>query len=184
MKPVGRLEVPPWSNDAAVLTLFDVLGRAGITARFVGGWVRDAVLGVTILSREPDLAVDKSPETVMLALKADRIKVGDVLTGAACSAGVYTGKARIILDPFDPSGLDADDILVTLNTDPSWTPLFLAAGAVVVNLGAVGSHASIVSRELGIPCVASVTDATHRIPDGATITVDGAAGTITIVALP
>ena len=75
MKPVGRLEVPPWSNDAAVLTLFDVLGRAGITARFVGGWVRDAVLGVTILSREPDLAVDKSPETVMLALKADRIKV-------------------------------------------------------------------------------------------------------------
>ena len=114
----------------------------------------------------------------------EQVKVGDVLTGAACSAGVYTGKARIILDPFDPSGLDADDILVTLNTDPSWTPLFLAAGAVVVNLGAVGSHASIVSRELGIPCVASVTDATHRIPDGATITVDGAAGTITIVALP
>lgn len=114
----------------------------------------------------------------------EAVKVGDVLTGAACSAGVYTGKARIILDPFDPSGLEPDDILVTLNTDPSWTPLFLAAGAVVVNLGAVGSHASIVSRELGIPCVASVTDATRRIPDGATITVDGAAGTVTIVQLP
>ena len=114
----------------------------------------------------------------------EAVKVGDVLTGAACAAGVYTGKARIILDPFDPSGLEPDDILVTLNTDPSWTPLFLAAGAVVVNLGAVGSHASIVSRELGIPCVASVTDATRRIPDGATITVDGAAGTVTIVQLP
>ena len=75
MKPVGRLEVPPWSDDAAVHRLFDVLGRAGITARFVGGWVRDAVLGVTILSREPDLAVDKPPETVMLALKRERIKV-------------------------------------------------------------------------------------------------------------
>lgn len=75
MKPVGRLEVPPWSTDAAVDTLFDVLGRAGISARFVGGWVRDAVLGATILSKEPDLAVDKSPETVMLALKRDRIKV-------------------------------------------------------------------------------------------------------------
>ena len=74
--------------------------------------------------------------------------------------------------------------MVTQNTDPSWTPLFLAAGAVVVNIGAQGSHASIVSRELGIPCVASVTDATMRIPDGATITVDGAAGTVTIVALP
>jgi pyruvate,water dikinase len=111
------------------------------------------------------------------------VKAGDVLSGTACSAGTYTGKARIVLDPFDPSGLDAGDILVTLNTDPSWTPLFLAAGAVVVNLGAVGSHASIVSRELGIPCVSSVTDATLRIPDGATITVDGAAGTVTIVSL-
>ncbi len=111
------------------------------------------------------------------------VKVGDVLTGTACSAGTYTGKARIVLDPFDPSGLDAGDILVTLNTDPSWTPLFLAAGAVVVNLGAIGSHASIVSRELGIPCVSSVTDATLRIPDGATITVNGAAGTVTVVSL-
>ena len=111
------------------------------------------------------------------------VKVGDVLKGVACSAGEYTGTARIILDPFDPSGLEAGDILVTLNTDPSWTPLFLASGAVVVNLGAVGSHASIVSRELGIPCVASVADATKKIPDGANITVNGSTGTITINSL-
>jgi pyruvate,water dikinase len=111
------------------------------------------------------------------------VKVGDVLKGVACSAGEYTGTARVILDPFDPSGLDAGDILVTLNTDPSWTPLFLASGAVVVNLGAVGSHASIVSRELGIPCVASVADATKKIPDGANITVNGSTGTITINSL-
>jgi pyruvate,water dikinase len=114
---------------------------------------------------------------------AETVKVGDVLKGVACSAGEYTGTARIILDPFDPSGLEAGDILVTLNTDPSWTPLFLASGAVVVNLGAVGSHASIVSRELGIPCVASVADATKKIPDGANITVNGSTGTITINSL-
>jgi pyruvate,water dikinase len=113
----------------------------------------------------------------------DVVKVGDVLKGVACSAGEYTGTARIVLDPFDPSGLDAGDILVTLNTDPSWTPLFLASGAVVVNLGAVGSHASIVSRELGIPCVASVADATKKIPDGANITVNGSTGMITINSL-
>jgi pyruvate,water dikinase len=113
----------------------------------------------------------------------ETVKVGDVLKGVACSAGEYTGTARIILDPFDPSGLEAGDILVTLNTDPSWTPLFLASGAVVVNLGAVGSHASIVSRELGIPCVASVADATKKIPDGANITVNGSTGTITINSL-
>ena len=113
----------------------------------------------------------------------ETVKVGDVLKGVACSAGEYTGTARVILDPFDPSGLVAGDILVTLNTDPSWTPLFLASGAVVVNLGAVGSHASIVSRELGIPCVASVADATKKIPDGANITVNGSTGTITINSL-
>lgn len=74
MKSVGRLETPPWSDDTAVHTLFDALGKAGISARFVGGWVRDAVRGVKP-TNEPDLAVDKPPETVMLALKAARIKV-------------------------------------------------------------------------------------------------------------
>lgn len=74
MKSSGRLDVTPWSNDTAVQTLFDVLGAAGIAARFVGGWVRDAVRGAPIRG-EPDLAVDKPPETVMLALKAARIKV-------------------------------------------------------------------------------------------------------------
>ena len=62
-------------------------------------------------------------------------------------------------------------------------PLFVPASAVVVNVGAMGSHAMIVSRELGVPCVASVADATLIIPDGAMITVDGNAGTVTIVAL-
>jgi rifampicin phosphotransferase len=56
--------------------------------------------------------------------------------------------------------------------------------AVVVNVGAVGTHAVIVSRELGIPCVPSIGDATRRIPNGATITVNGHAGTVTIDALP
>jgi poly(A) polymerase len=74
MKPVGRLDAVPWSNDTAVRMLFDALAASGIAARFVGGWVRDAVRGAP-LSNEPDLAVDKPPETVMLALKAARIKV-------------------------------------------------------------------------------------------------------------
>lgn len=110
--------------------------------------------------------------------------VGTVLEGVACSPGVVTGVARVILDAHDPSALEPDEIMVTVQTDPSWTPLFLAAGAVVTNVGAVASHASIVTRELGIPCVSSVPNATHVIPDGATITVDGAAGTVTIDALP
>ncbi len=110
--------------------------------------------------------------------------VGTVLTGSAGSGGVATGRARVILDAADPAGLEPGDILVAPQTDPSWVPLFVPASAVIVNVGAMGSHAMIVSRELGVPCVASVADATLIIPDGATITVDGNAGTVTIVALP
>ena len=95
-----------------------------------------------------------------------------------------SGIARVILDPNNSDSLEPGDILVTENTDPAWTPLFLVAGAVIVNVGAIASHASIVSRELGIPCVSSVTDASLRIPDGAFITVDGSNGTVTIDQLP
>ena len=117
-------------------------------------------------------------------LEYSPVTVGEIMQGNGCSPGTYTGKARVILDASDPGALEPGEILVTFNTDPAWTPLFLAAGAVVVDLGAVASHASIVSRELGIPCVASATDASKRIPDGATITVDGAEGTVTILELP
>lgn len=115
---------------------------------------------------------------------AAQVEVGAVLTGAAGSGGVATGRARVILDAADPAGLEPGDILVAPQTDPSWVPLFVPAAGVVVNVGAMGSHAMIVSRELGVPCVASVADATDIIPDGATITVDGNAGTVTIDALP
>ena len=110
--------------------------------------------------------------------------VGLVLTGAAGSGGTATGRARVILDAADPAGLEPGDILIAPQTDPSWVPLFVPAAGVVVNVGAMGSHAMIVSRELGVPCVASVADATDIIPDGAIVTVDGNAGTVTIDALP
>jgi pyruvate,water dikinase len=61
-----------------------------------------------------------------------------------------------------------------------WTPLFVSAAAVVVDVGAPLSHAAIVSRELGIPCVVSAPHASRRIPNGATITVDGTTGTVTV----
>lgn len=114
----------------------------------------------------------------------DAVAAGDVLSGFPGCPGKVTGVARVILDPIDPTALEAGDILIAPITDPSWTPLFVSAGGVVVDVGAAQSHAMIVSRELGIPCVPSVTNATRRIPDGATVTVDGDAGTVTIVSLP
>ena len=112
--------------------------------------------------------------------KSDPAEAGEVLQGSAGSPGIATGTARVILDPSDASSLEPGDVMIAPTTDPSWTPLFMTASAVVVNVGAVASHAAIVSRELGIPCAVSVADATDRITDGSTITVDGSTGTVTI----
>ena len=113
--------------------------------------------------------------------RVDQVGPGETLTGIPGCPGKATGRARVILDPSDPLALEPGDVLVAPITDPAWTPLFVPAAAVVVDVGAQLSHAVIVSRELGIPCVVSVTDATRRLPDGATVTVDGTAGTVAVV---
>lgn len=106
---------------------------------------------------------------------------GTVLHGSPGSPGVARGRARVVLDPSDPAGLEPDEILVAPLTDPAWTPLFLPAAAVVVNVGALMSHAIIVSRELGIPCVVAVAGATDLIATGTMVEVDGLAGTVTVL---
>jgi rifampicin phosphotransferase len=115
------------------------------------------------------------------AVSVDRLVPGDSIVGLPGCPGQATGRARVILDSNDPSALEPGDILVAPITDPSWTPLFVPAAGVIVDVGAALSHAIIVSRELGIPCVISATDATRRIPDGALVQVDGSTGTVTVL---
>ena len=102
----------------------------------------------------------------------------DVLTGIPSSAGVARGSARIVLDPAAGVTLHAGEILVAPYTDPAWTPLFIPAAAVVVEIGSLLSHASIVAREMGIPSVVAVADATTELKDGDLIEVDGTKGTV------
>lgn len=106
---------------------------------------------------------------------------GEVLPGIGGCPGVAEGRARVVVDPGDPGDLGPGDVLIAPLTDPSWTPLFVPVEAVVVDVGGQMSHAVIVSRELGRPCVVAATDATRRIPDGARIRVDGTAGTVTLL---
>ena len=144
---------------------------------------------LSLFELEPPFIIDGTVPPLSTWARRDRAStetnvVGQVLTGIAGCPGTATGRARVILDPSDPGALEPGDILVAPVTDPSWTPLFVPAAAVVVDVGAQITHAVIVSRELGIPCVVSVTGATRSIPDGATVTVDGTNGTVTVDALP
>ena len=139
----------------------------------------------TLFDVEPPFAVDGKVAPISqwkkrTAAQVTIAKSGDILRGVAASSGVATGTARVILDPAQLDDFEPGDVLIAPQTDPSWAPLFLAASAVVVNVGAVGSHAMIASRELGIPCVPSVENATARIPSGVRVTVDGNTGTVTI----
>jgi phosphohistidine swiveling domain-containing protein len=101
-----------------------------------------------------------------------------VLRGTPASGGVVTQKARVILDPGEAS-LEPGEILVAPSTDPGWTPLFLTAGGLVMEMGGPMSHGAIVAREYGIPAVVGVPDATELIETGRRITVDGSAGEVT-----
>jgi rifampicin phosphotransferase len=115
------------------------------------------------------------------ATSAVMLSAGDTLQGMPGCPGIAEGIARVVLDSNDPSALEPGDILVAPITDPSWTPLFVPAAAVVVDVGAPLSHAIIVSRELGIPCVISATGATRTIPDGSRVRVDGNTGMVTVL---
>jgi len=138
--------------------------------------------------QEPFLFVGAPPPMSTYPSRASgalvQAKPGEVLVGVPGCPGRAVGRARVVLDSHDPSALEPGDVLVAPLTDPSWTPLFVPACAVVVDVGAPLSHAIIVSRELGIPCAVSVTDGTRRIPDGALVEVDGTTGTVTVLELP
>ncbi|MEH0939125.1 PEP/pyruvate-binding domain-containing protein [Micromonospora psammae] len=101
------------------------------------------------------------------------------LTGVGAAAGRVTGPARVVHDP-GTAHIEPGEILVAPTTDPGWTPLFLTAGALVSETGAIMAHGPTVAREYGIPAVICVPDATRRISTGQIVTVDGAAGTVTV----
>ena len=104
-----------------------------------------------------------------------------VVKGVGASRGTVTGRARIIRHLEDSARLEPGDILVCVTTAPPWTALFAIAGAVVTDTGGVMSHSGICAREFAIPCVVGTQVGTSAIPDGARITVDGEAGTVTIL---
>ena len=106
--------------------------------------------------------------------------IGKKLAGIGASPGMVTGKARVLTSFQEMPQLQAGEILIVPTTDPGWTPLFGVIKGLVMEVGGVLSHGSIVAREFGIPAVTSVSQATSIINSGVQITVDGNKGMIWI----
>jgi pyruvate,water dikinase len=103
-----------------------------------------------------------------------------VIVGSPVSPGVVEGVVRVVLDPHGTQ-LSPGEILVCPGTDPAWTPLFLAAGGLVMEVGGLMTHGSVVAREYGIPAVVGVDRATQRLKTGQRIRVDGSSGKILVL---
>ena len=102
------------------------------------------------------------------------------IAGSPVSPGVAEGVVHVVLDPHGAQ-LAPGEILVCRGTDPSWTPLFLAAGGLVMEVGGLMTHGSVVAREYGIPAVVGVDHATTRLQTGQRVRVDGSRGRITVL---
>lgn len=113
-----------------------------------------------------------------LAEQARSSTRGGEIKGVGASPGVVRAKARIIRGEHEFERLRPGEVLVCLHTNPSWTPLFTAAAAVVAETGGAASHAAIVAREYGIPAVMAASGATRTLTDGEEILVDGSLGVV------
>ena len=103
------------------------------------------------------------------------------LKGTSVCGGVAIGRARVLSEVRQACELAAGDILVTCQTDPGWAPAFVAIRGLVLERGGMLSHGAILAREYGIPTVVGVAGATARIPDRATVQIDGDQGVIGIL---
>ena len=100
--------------------------------------------------------------------------------GAAVSPGIARGPVKVLNDPFEKE-VEPGDVLVAVTTDPGWTPLFISAAAVILEVGGELQHGALVAREYGKPCVSGIQDVTTQFKDGQIVEVDGDAGVIRVV---
>jgi pyruvate,water dikinase len=127
-------------------------------------------------SLRPPRVMTSDGEVINGAYRREDLPRG-ALVGLAVSAGTVEGRARVVRDIAEADLADGD-ILVTVFTDPSWTPAFVAARGLVTEVGGLMTHGAVIAREYGLPAVVGVDRATSLIRDGQRIRVDGTAGVV------
>lgn len=137
-----------------------------------------------IVQTRPVTTITSVDKTEARELKAEKgsgfVKIArtPVLTGAGASPGIGTGPVKILKSPKEIGKVQKGDVLVAPMTSPDYVPAMKKASAIVTNEGGQTSHAAIVSRELGIPCVVGTKEGTVKLKEGSIVTVDGATGQI------
>jgi pyruvate,water dikinase len=127
----------------------------------------------------PPRVLTSDGEVVAGAYRRDDFPTG-ALVGLPVSAGTVEGRARVILDMAE-ADLEPGDILVTTQTDPSWSPLFVTITGLVTEVGGQMTHGAVVAREYGLPAVVGVEHATRLIQDRQRIRINGTDGYVEIL---
>ncbi len=154
-------------------------GLAGGSLRQLVGPRRESYDREMRRRRVPRVLLSDGTEPEAVGAPARRPPTAGDLAGVAASPGSVTGTVRVILDPIG-ARLEPGEILVAPSTDPGWTPLFLTAGGLVMEMGGPNSHGAVVAREYGIPAVVGVPLATDKLSTGDVVTVNGTTGTVTV----
>ena len=113
-------------------------------------------------------------------LSAPQSRRGGELSGVPISPGVVQGRVKVFQHATDKTLLPGE-ILVARATDPGWTPLFINARGIILEIGGALQHGAVVAREYGIPCVSGLDDATSKLKDGQLVEVDGSNGIVRIL---
>jgi rifampicin phosphotransferase len=156
----------------------------------------DLLIDLRALARERSALIDKIRRSHLVARVIDsRGKIfypppqaagdgeqrGSVLTGVPISPGLIQGRVKVFKHAADKQLLPGE-ILVARATDPGWTPLFINASGIILEIGGALQHGAVVAREYGIPCVSGLDDATSKLVDGQLVEVDGSNGIVRILA--
>jgi phosphohistidine swiveling domain-containing protein len=176
----GRLDRPEQVFDLAVSDLLAAGSNASLDLRELG---RQRVLFANKLRNHVRTfpAVVDSRGRIQRPLR--RAEKPGELTGMAVSPGVVTGRIKLMRDAHEKR-VEKGEILVAFTTDPGWTPLFVNAAAVILEVGGVLQHGAVVAREYGKPCVAGIPDVLNCFVDGQLVEVDGTAGVVRIIPTP
>jgi pyruvate,water dikinase len=142
-------------------------------------WAKDVDDNVFIVQTRPVTTIGtRKPTDKEVNPSEFSVTQAPILTGAPASPGIGTGPAKILKSPKEISKVKQGDVLVAPMTSPDYVPAMKKASAIITNEGGATSHAAIVSRELGIPCVVGTRDATKLLKDETVVTVDGARGQV------